>query len=53
MKQCLIVDDSRIIRKIARRILEDLKFAIDEAEDGAAARMGDECGRQSACRNKS
>lgn len=36
MKQCLIVDDSRVLRKIARRILEDLQFAIDEAEDGAA-----------------
>ncbi|HEX3486917.1 MAG TPA: response regulator [Micropepsaceae bacterium] len=37
MKQCLIVDDSRIVRKIARKILQDLKFEIDEAEDGAAA----------------
>jgi len=37
MKQCLIVDDSRIIRKIARKILEQLEFVIDEAEDGAAA----------------
>jgi two-component system chemotaxis response regulator CheY len=37
MKQCLVVDDSRVIRKVARRILEDLSFSIDEAEDGAAA----------------
>jgi two-component system, chemotaxis family, chemotaxis protein CheY len=37
MKQCLIVDDSRVIRKVARRILEELKFGIDEAEDGAEA----------------
>ena len=37
MKQCLIVDDSRIMRKIARKILEQMKFVIDEAEDGAAA----------------
>ena len=37
MKQCLIVDDSRIMRKIARKILEQLKFVIDEAEDGVAA----------------
>jgi len=37
MKQCLIVDDSRILRKIARRILEDLRFVIDEAEEGGAA----------------
>jgi two-component system chemotaxis response regulator CheY len=37
MKNCLIVDDSRVIRKVARRILEELKFGIDEAEDGAEA----------------
>ena len=34
---CLIVDDSRIIRKVARRILEDLGFEVDEAADGAEA----------------
>jgi len=37
MKKCLVVDDSRVIRKVARKILEELKFEIDEAEDGAAA----------------
>ena len=37
MKQCLVVDDSRVMRKIARRILQELKFNTDEAEDGAAA----------------
>ena len=37
MKQCLIVDDSRILRKIARKILEELQFTIDEAEDGTVA----------------
>ena len=37
MKQCLIVDDSRVLRRIARKILEDLKFATDEAEDGSKA----------------
>src|SRR5262245_31557659 len=37
MKNCLIVDDSRVIRKVARKILEDLQFGVDEAEDGAAA----------------
>ena len=37
MKQCLIVDDSRVIRKVARRILEELKFNTHEAEDGALA----------------
>jgi two-component system chemotaxis response regulator CheY len=35
--KCLIVDDSRVIRKVARKILEDLKFQIEEAEDGASA----------------
>ena len=37
MKSCLIVDDSRVIRKVARRILEELSFSIDEAEDGRIA----------------
>lgn len=36
-KQCLIVDDSRVIRKVARRILERMGFACSEAADGAAA----------------
>jgi two-component system chemotaxis response regulator CheY len=37
MKRCLIVDDSRIIRKVTRKILEGMDFAIDEAEDGSSA----------------
>lgn len=37
MKSCLIVDDSRVVRKVARRILEDLEFAIEEAADGKLA----------------
>ncbi len=37
MKSCLIVDDSKVIRKVARRILEDMNFRIDEAEDGRMA----------------
>ena len=37
MKRCLIVDDSRVIRKVARRILEDMKFEIEEAGDGMEA----------------
>ena len=37
MKTCLVVDDSRVIRKVARKILEDLEFECDEAGDGAAA----------------
>lgn len=37
MKTCLVVDDSRVIRKVARRILEDLSFRIEEAGDGQEA----------------
>ena len=37
MKQCLVVDDSSVIRKVARRILEDMNFEIEEAEDGQQA----------------
>ena len=37
MKTCLIVDDSRVIRKVARRILEELSFQADEAENGQLA----------------
>jgi two-component system chemotaxis response regulator CheY len=37
MKTCLVVDDSSVVRKIARRILEDLGFEIVEAEDGEKA----------------
>ena len=37
MQTCLIVDDSRVVRKVARRILEDLKFECLEAEDGQKA----------------
>jgi two-component system chemotaxis response regulator CheY len=37
MKFCLIVDDSRVVRKVARRILEDLDFEIEEAADGKLA----------------
>ncbi len=43
MKTCLVVDDSSVIRKVARRILEGLDFTITEAEDGEEA--------LSACRN--
>lgn len=37
MKTCLVVDDSRVIRKVARRILEELGFDVAEAGDGADA----------------
>jgi len=36
-RTCLIVDDSRIIRKVARRIVEGLGFEVDEAADGSEA----------------
>ena len=37
MKQCLIVDDSKVVRMVARKILEGLNFDIEEAENGQAA----------------
>jgi two-component system, chemotaxis family, chemotaxis protein CheY len=37
MKTCLVVDDSSVIRKVARRILEGLDFQITEAENGEKA----------------
>ena len=37
MKRCLVVDDSSVIRKVARRILEELNFLIVEAENGEEA----------------
>ena len=37
MMTCLLVDDSRVIRKVARRILEDLDFECREAADGSEA----------------
>lgn len=37
MKQCLVVDDSRVIRTVARRIMEGLSYSVAEAEDGMAA----------------
>ncbi len=37
MKTCLVVDDSRVIRMVARKILEELNFEIHEAADGKAA----------------
>jgi two-component system chemotaxis response regulator CheY len=37
VKICLVVDDSRVIRKVARRILEDLGFEVAEAADGVEA----------------
>jgi two-component system chemotaxis response regulator CheY len=34
---CLIVDDSKIVRKVMRKILEPLGYVIIEAENGAEA----------------
>lgn len=37
MPHFMVVDDSSVIRKIVRRICEDLSFTVSEAEDGEAA----------------
>ena len=37
LKTCLVVDDSNVVRKVARRITEDLGFNCIEAEDGQQA----------------
>ena len=37
MRTCLVVDDSSVVRKIARRILTELGFDVIEAEDGEKA----------------
>jgi len=36
-RSCLIVDDSRVVRQVARRILQGLNFAVEEAVDGHLA----------------
>lgn len=37
MKSCLLVDDSRVVRKVARRIMESFGYECQEAEDGEKA----------------
>lgn len=37
LKTCLVVDDSRVIRKVARLILEGIGFDVAEAGDGQEA----------------
>jgi two-component system chemotaxis response regulator CheY len=37
MKVCLIVDDSTVVRMVARRILSELKFVVREAVNGQEA----------------
>lgn len=44
MKSCLIVDDSKVIRMVARKILQELSFETIEAADGQQAL--DECIKQ-------
>ena len=44
MKTCLIVDDSRMIRKVASRILKELQFNFGEAENGKIAL--EQCGSE-------
>lgn len=36
-RTCLVVDDSRVVRKVARRILETHGFSVVEAGDGQQA----------------
>jgi two-component system chemotaxis response regulator CheY len=36
-RTCLVVDDSRVVRKVARRILEAHGFDVTEAENGQLA----------------
>jgi two-component system, chemotaxis family, chemotaxis protein CheY len=37
VRTCLVVDDSRVIRKVAGRILEEMGFDVAEAGDGMEA----------------
>lgn len=37
MRRSLVVDDARVIRKVARKIFEDLGFTVEEAVDGRDA----------------
>ncbi|MEO6153301.1 MAG: response regulator [Croceibacterium sp.] len=37
MKTCLIVDDSRVIRKVSRHIVESFGFTVSESENGQEA----------------
>ncbi len=37
VRQCLVVDDSRVVRKAARRFMEGFGFTVREAGDGSEA----------------
>lgn len=39
VRQCLVVDDSRVVRKAARRFMEGFGFTVREAGDGSEALM--------------
>ena len=36
-RRCLIVDDSRVMRSVSRRVIESLGFTVAEAENGQEA----------------
>ncbi|HYN39564.1 MAG TPA: response regulator [Rhodospirillales bacterium] len=44
MKCCLVVDDSRVVRMVARRVLQELAFDVREAANGEEALVA--CRRQ-------
>lgn len=44
MKSCLVVDDSKVVRMVARKILEGLNFQIVEADNGQTAM--DQCAKE-------
>jgi two-component system, chemotaxis family, chemotaxis protein CheY len=37
MKSCLVVDDSRVVRMVAKRVLQELAFDVREAANGRDA----------------
>lgn len=37
MKHCMVVDDSDVVRKVARRLFETMNFMVSEAENGQDA----------------
>jgi two-component system chemotaxis response regulator CheY len=37
MLACLVVDDSKVVRMVARRVLEGMGLVVDEASDGQQA----------------
>ena len=43
MRSCLVVDDSKVIRKVSRHMVESLGFEVEEAGDGQEAL--DQCDR--------